>query len=91
MSTIFWPRDVFNDGYFYGWIKHHSVCVAGILNTNTVSRAHLDPFVLLTPVSEPTPTPPSRMLFDRMISETFLLRAGCPPSLDTPLSRRPTR
>ena len=38
MSTIFWPRDVLYDGYFYGWIKHHTVCVAGVLKTNTVSR-----------------------------------------------------
>ncbi|KAH0830402.1 hypothetical protein J3R83DRAFT_1796, partial [Lanmaoa asiatica] len=39
MSTIFWPRDVLYDGYFYGWIIHHTACVAGILNTDTRADA----------------------------------------------------
>lgn len=43
MSTIFWPRDVPYDGYFYGWIKHHTVCVAGVLKTNTVSQIQTRP------------------------------------------------
>lgn len=38
MSTIFWPGDVHHDGYFYGWVKHHAVCVAGVLNTDAVSQ-----------------------------------------------------
>ena len=42
MSTIFWPRDVLHDGYFYGWIEHRTVCVAGVLNTDTVSQ-HVKP------------------------------------------------
>ncbi|KAF8436950.1 hypothetical protein L210DRAFT_873168 [Boletus edulis BED1] len=40
MSTIFWPRDVLYDsGYFYGWIKHHTVCVAGVFKKNTRADA----------------------------------------------------
>ncbi|KAN0075330.1 N-acetylglucosaminyl transferase component (Gpi1) domain containing protein [Tylopilus felleus] len=40
MSTIFWPRDVLYDGYSYGWIKHHTVCVAGVLKTKARADAN---------------------------------------------------
>ncbi|KAF9228648.1 Gpi1-domain-containing protein [Gyrodon lividus] len=39
MTTIFWPRDVVQEGYFYGWTKYRTVCVAGVLNIDTRADA----------------------------------------------------
>lgn len=39
MTTIFWPRDVLQEGYFYGWARSHTVCVAGVLNADTRADA----------------------------------------------------
>ncbi|KAI6150962.1 N-acetylglucosaminyl transferase component-domain-containing protein [Pisolithus tinctorius] len=39
MTTVFWPSDVTDDGFMYGWIQEHTVCVAGILHADTLADA----------------------------------------------------
>ncbi|KAH7889891.1 hypothetical protein F5I97DRAFT_1965034, partial [Phlebopus sp. FC_14] len=34
-DTVFWPWDVAQDGYIYGWRESNSLCVAGILDADT--------------------------------------------------------
>ena len=36
-TTVFWPTDVCNSGFCYGWIKP-AICVAGVLQKNSVGR-----------------------------------------------------
>ncbi|KAI5983831.1 N-acetylglucosaminyl transferase component-domain-containing protein [Pisolithus albus] len=37
MTTVFWPLEATKDGFMYGWIQGCTVCVAGVLQADTLA------------------------------------------------------
>ncbi|KAF9239650.1 N-acetylglucosaminyl transferase component-domain-containing protein [Melanogaster broomeanus] len=71
MTTIFWPQDVLHDGYFYGWSSSRTVCVAGVLDTDTVSFVNI-PTLSDSPYTE-----------QQADADTILAQAVCSEDVQT--------